>query len=132
MPNNHNTTTARRRRKRQRALKAERFERAYGSIAYVRAVTAHPCAIAWRNGTGTVKAQCVYMEYRSEACHVVKKTRDDELATWRGLFAGCTQHHSEGEGKDPSYYLDTYGVDIVREAELMVEAYAHLVPAAVA
>lgn len=130
MPPTHNTTAARRRRKRQRDLKRERFERAYGSIEYVQAVTSHPCVIAARNGSGPVHDACVYMEHRSEACHVVKKTRDDELATWRGLWPGCTQHHGEGEGKDPSYYLETYKVNVVREAELMVAAYSHLVPEA--
>jgi len=117
-------------RQRTRTKKAAAWSKAYGSEGYVRAVTAHPCVIAARNGRASVQEQCRYLAGRSEAAHVVKKTHDDPLATWHGLVPLCTQHHAEGEGKAPSYYREQYGVDIVNEAALMVAAYAHLVPVA--
>lgn len=115
-------------RARQEARSKRRFARAYGSHAYVAAVVSHPCVVWQRRRQA--ETDCVYLRDRSEAAHVVKKTRTDiDLATWRGLVPLCTAHHVVQEGRSPEWFALTYGVDLPAEAARMVEAYGHLAEA---
>jgi hypothetical protein len=116
-------------KKRKAERKRSTFELRYGSSEYVAAVTSQRCIIELE-AAPDVRTPCVYTRGRSEAAHIEKKTRDPELhplSTWVGLFAACTQHHGEGEGRDPRFYLETYGVDVRHAARCNVEAHGHLV-----
>lgn len=113
-------------RRRKREKKSASWIKAYGHGSYVEAIHAQGCIVQRFSPVMGYLSRCVYP---MEAAHVVKKTRyGDPLATWRGLFCCCRQHHGEQEGGTDAFELryDIVGVTR-REAARCVELFGYLV-----
>lgn len=92
---------------RQRAIakvnpkrRAERFERAYLSTAYV-------AFIHWK---GCVVDGCTRQPIH--ACHRIPRSRG---GTWRDLFGGCAHHHEEQHRIGVRAFEQRHGVDLEAE-----------------
>lgn len=97
--------TRKRIRKANPARRRQRFERAYLSSAYVG-------FIRW---TGCVVRGCTRTPVR--ACHRVSRGAG---GTWRDLFGGCDEHHSEQHAVGNREFERRHGLDLAAACDRLV------------